>query len=448
MKITIPGYAREVIEKLNKEGYQAYVVGGCVRDSLMGKTPHDWDICTDCLPERALELFRKEHTVIATGLKHGTVTVVIDHCPVEVTTFRSDGAYADHRRPDSVIFEKDLRSDLKRRDFTVNAMCWSPEEGLIDLFGGAEDLENGVLRCVGRPEDRFNEDALRIMRAMRFASVLDLTVEEDTARAMHEGRELLKFVSAERIFSELKKLLCGPAAERILTDFRDIMGVIIPELIPCFDCPQNNIHHCFDVYRHICRSVSLIDPDPVLRLTMLMHDIEKPAMRTTDEFGQDHFKLHPLRGSETAGRVLRRLKASNDERRTVMELVLEHDNRIPAQRRSVKRFLARHGDEFWELWMKVRRADTLAQSEFKRAEKLAQLDELEEQARQIRAEECCLSLKDLAVNGRDMTGLGLKGADIGRTLKMLLDAVVEDKVPNTREELLGYLRRITDDEQD
>ena len=255
MSIAIPSQVRRVMGVLEAAGYEAYIVGGCVRDSLMGKEPHDYDVTTDCTPDKMKSLFTDFHT-IETGLKHGTLTVICDHYPVEVTTYRCDGDYGDHRRPDSVTFVRELKEDLKRRDFTVNAMCMDGEGRLIDLFGGEEDLNNKIIRCVGDPEQRFEEDALRIMRAMRFASVLDHRIDERTLAAMRKKAGLLSYVSAVRIFSELKKLLCGRAAERVMTELSDLMALIIPELSPCIGCVQNNPHHCFDVYGHICRAVS------------------------------------------------------------------------------------------------------------------------------------------------------------------------------------------------
>ncbi|MBR1864296.1 MAG: HD domain-containing protein [Ruminococcus sp.] len=446
MKINVPPYVSAVISRLERSGFQAYMVGGCVRDSLMGKEPHDYDICTDALPEEMLNVFGDFHT-IATGLKHGTLTVMSDHFPVEVTTFRSDGDYTDHRRPDFVRFERELSEDLKRRDLTVNAMCYNEKQGLVDLFGGADDLNSGIIRCVGRPEERFSEDALRIMRAMRFASVLDFRIEEGTAAAMRTKADLLRFVSAERIFTELKKLLCGPAVERVLLGYKDLMALIIPELGPCIGCGQNCVHHCFDVYGHICRSVAEIEPDEELRLTMLFHDIGKPLKKTTDAAGADHFKLHPLAGADIAERVLSRMKSSRKTVRRVVPLVLEHDNRIPARKKSVKRLISKYDYDFMTDWLKVRRADTLAQSEHMRAEKLAELDRIEELVEEIKAENSCLKLSDLAVNGTDLMAMGIQGRAIKERLNAALEAVIDERVPNEREALLGYIGGLEDGEE-
>ena len=439
MKIEIPAYARTALEKLHAEGFKAYIVGGCVRDSVLGKKPDDYDICTDCTPGSMKKVF-SDFTTIETGIKHGTLTVLIDRKPVEITTFRSDGKYTDHRKPDSVRFETELAEDLKRRDFTVNALCYNEREGIVDMFGGISDIENKIIRCVGKPQERFDEDALRIMRAMRFSSVLGFEIEPNTAAAVHEQKELLREISAERIAAELKKLLCGEGAERILLGHRDVMAVIIPQLKPCFDLAQNTPHHCYDVYTHICKSVGNIQPDWVLRLTMLLHDIGKPLVKKTDENGIDHFKTHQFRSAELARQITADLKLDNKSRRRIYDLVYEHDNRIPAAKRSVRRFLSKYDEEFFADYMRVRRADTLAQSMYLREEKIEELDELERIAAQIHEESLCLHLSDLAVNGKDLMALGYSGSGIGEGLKFLLDAVIEDKVPNSKVDLLEFIR--------
>ena len=418
---------KRLLGRLNDCGYEAYLVGGCVRDALLGRECHDTDITTNALPEQITAAFT-DCTVVPTGIKHGTVTVIFEDEPVEITTFRSDGTYSDHRKPDSVRFETELAEDLKRRDFTVNALCYNEREGIVDMFGGISDIENKIIRCVGKPQERFDEDALRIMRAMRFSSVLGFEIEPNTAAAVHEQKELLREISAERIAAELKKLLCGEGAERILLGHRDVMAVIIPQLKPCFDLAQNNPHHCYDVYTHICKSVGNIQPDWVLRLTM------------TDENGIDHFKTHQFRSAELARQITADLKLDNKSRRRIYDLVYEHDNRIPAAKRSVRRFLSKYDEEFFADYMRVRRADTLAQSMYLREEKIEELDELERIAAQIHEESLCLHLSDLAVNGKDLMTLGYSGSGIGEGLKFLLDAVIEDKVPNSKVDLLEFIR--------
>lgn len=439
MKIFIPDYAQKALSLLHAQGFKAYIVGGCVRDAVLGKTPNDYDICTDCTPDVMKKVF-SGFTTIETGIKHGTLTVLIDRQPLEITTFRSDGTYTDHRKPDSVKFEKELSEDLKRRDFTVNALCCNEAEGVVDMFGGLDDIQNKIIKCVGKPQERFDEDALRILRALRFSSVLDFEIEANTSQAVHQQKELLKAISAERIAAELKKLLCGRDPARILTEYRDVFAVIIPQLAPCFDFAQNNPHHCYDVYTHICQSVNNIDPDWVLRLAMLLHDIGKPLVHTVDENGIDHFKTHPLISAELARDITGALKLDNKSRSRIYSLVLEHDNRIPAKKRSVRRFLSKYDEEFFADYIKVRRADTLAQSGYFRREKLEELDELEKIAKQICDEALCLHICDLAVNGNDLKELGLSNRQIGEGLKLLLDAVIEEKTANEKDSLLDYLK--------
>jgi len=439
VKIFIPDYAQKALSLLHAQGFKAYIVGGCVRDAVLGKTPNDYDICTDCTPDVMKKVF-SGFTTIETGIKHGTLTVLIDRQPLEITTFRSDGTYTDHRKPDSVKFEKELSEDLKRRDFTVNALCCNEAEGVVDMFGGLDDIKNKVIKCVGKPQERFDEDALRILRALRFSSVLDFEIEANTSQAVHQQKELLKAISAERIAAELKKLLCGRDPARILLEYRDVFAVIIPQLAPCFDFAQNNPHHCYDVYTHICKSVNNIEPDWVLRLAMLLHDIGKPLVHTVDENGIDHFKTHPLRSAEIAREVTGALKLDNKSRSRIYSLVLEHDNRIPAKKRSVRRFLSKYDEAFFADYIKVRRADTLAQSGYFRREKLEELDELEKIAKQICDEALCLHICDLAVNGNDLKELGLSNRQIGEGLKLLLDAVIEEKTANEKDSLLDYLK--------
>lgn len=439
--IYIPDYAAKALDILHANGFKAYIVGGCVRDAVLGKTPDDYDICTDCTPQRMEEIF-KNFTTIETGIKHGTLTVLIDRKPVEITTFRSDGKYTDHRKPDKVRFETELSEDLKRRDFTINALCYNKAEGLVDMFGGIGDIRSRVIKCVGKPSERFDEDALRIMRALRFSSVLGFEIEKNTADAVHAQKELLKEISAERIASELKKLLCGSDPARILTQYRDVFAVIIPQLEPCFDLEQNNPHHCFDVYTHICQSVNSIEPDWVLRLTMLLHDIGKPAMKTVDENGISHFKLHQQKSEELARQITASLKLDNKSRSRICSLVREHDNRIPAAKRPVRRFLSKYDYEFFCDYIKVRRADTLAQSEYMRSEKLEELDQLERIAKQINDDRLCLHIGDLDINGSDLIELGYSGKQIGELLRLLLEAVIEEKTENKKNELKNYIKEI------
>ena len=436
----IPAYVKAVTEKLNMAGFEAYPVGGCVRDLLLGKTPHDWDVCTSAKPEHMKAVFSGV-PCFDTGLKHGTLTVLSGGEPIEITTFRSDGGYSDHRRPDSVSFVTSLREDLSRRDFTVNALCFDEGGGVIDLFGGRADLEKGLIRCVGDPEQRFEEDALRILRALRFSSVLDFDIEKDTSAAIRKKAGLLSFVSAERVFSELKKLLTGCRAGRLLLEYREVFALIIPELAEGFDVKQNNPHHKYDVYTHICKSVDSIAPDDTLRLTMLMHDIGKPRCKTTDEAGVDHFKKHPAVGAAMAEDILTRLKADNRTRELVCEYIKEHDNRLAENERSVARFISKHGYEFFDNYLLIRRADTLAQSMYYREEKLKDLEVLRDIRNELERKDACLKLSDLAIGGRELLALGLRGREIGMALDAALEGVIAGEVKNEREELIAYVKQ-------
>ncbi|WP_028511329.1 CCA tRNA nucleotidyltransferase [Ruminococcus sp. NK3A76] len=436
----IPGHVRDVLEKLNSAGFEAYPVGGCVRDSLLGKTPHDWDVCTAAYPDEMKEVF-SDMRCIETGLKHGTLTVLSGGEPIEVTTFRSDGDYTDHRRPDSVRFVRLLREDLSRRDFTVNALCFDTDGGVIDMFDGQGDLGRRLIRCVGDAGKRFEEDALRILRALRFSSVLDFDIEHDTAKALREKAGLLKYVSAERIFCELKKLLTGSRAGRLLIEYREVFAVIIPELAECFDVIQNNPHHMYDVYTHICKSIDNIEPDETLRLTMLLHDIAKPRCKTTDENGIDHFKKHPFEGAKMADEILSRLRADNETRELICNYITEHDNRLAENERSVGRFISKHGYEFFDNYLKIRRADTLAQSMYYREEKLKDLDILLEIRAALEEKSACLTLKDLDLNGHDLIAAGYSGKEIGTALEMALDGVIAGNVQNDKKELIEYVSK-------
>lgn len=437
-KIEIPEYVKAALEVLYHNGFEGYIVGGCVRDSLLGKKPHDFDVCTNCTPEKMAELFAGFKTV-DTGLKHGTLTVIVDHKPVEITCYRSDGEYIGHRKPAKVTFESSLEEDLKRRDFTVNAMAYSEGEGLIDLYGGQDDLSRGIIRCVGEASRRFDEDALRIMRGLRFASSLGFEIEKETSKAMICQRELLKDISAERILTELKGLLCGRNVREILLKYREIIAVVIPELRESFDFKQNNPHHFLDVYGHICLSVENVRPEWQMRLTMLLHDIGKPRMHTVDDKGVSHFKKHQFEGAYMAEKILKRLKTDSASAKYIFELIWEHDNRIAATKKSVKRFMAQHGFDFTMDYLEVRRADTYAQSDYKRAEKLAELDEIGRLAIEIEEGQECFSLKDLAINGNDVKGLGITGQDIGLALELALNGVIDEKAENKKEELIKYI---------
>ncbi len=444
--MTLPPAVADLISRLQSAGFSAYAVGGCVRDSLLGLTPHDWDLCTSALPEQMLEIFRNEH-VVTTGLKHGTLAVVRDHVPYEITTFRVDGAYTDHRHPDSVSFVDDVAGDLSRRDFTVNAMAWSPDSGLVDLFGGREDLDRRAIRCVGEPRQRFAEDALRVLRALRFASVYDFSIDPATSSAAREMADGLRAVAGERIREELLKMLCGPGAGRILREYPDILSVVIPEIAPMVGYDQQNHHHSYDLWEHTVRALDGVPPDPVLRLTMLLHDTGKPEVRTTDAHGEGHYFGHQAASGVIAARVAESLRLDNAMRDRVVNLVINHDiplrtgdGAINTDRSFLLRRLNRFGEEDLRALFLIHRADRIAtgyttreREDIRLRERMAALDAL-------LAEKPCFTLKDLAVRGTDLIPLGLRGPQIGEALQALLEAVMDGKAENTKESLLNYLQ--------
>ncbi len=435
-KITIPPAAARALKLLETAGYEAWCVGGCVRDALRGCEPHDWDVCTSAMPDEMMKVFANFKT-IPTGIKHGTLTVIIMGEMIEMTTYRCDGDYADHRRPDSVTFVRDIKSDLERRDFTMNAICVDLRGELYDPFDGQGDIERGIIRCVGDPEKRFDEDALRILRAVRFAAKTGFVIDEPTRAAALKLKGLLENVSAERIWSELRSLLVQPYAGEVLRVQKDIIAQVLPEAKACFGFDQRNPHHCYDIWEHITHSVDNIEPDPLLRTVMLLHDIGKPDKFKLDENGVGHFKLHQLRSADLAEEILLRMKSDTYTRKRVCALIAEHDNRLAAQKRTVGRFISKYDYDFFTDYIKVRRADTLAQSDYFRQEKLTDLEALERIAEELQAEDRCLKVNQLAVNGSDLIALGFSGREVGEELKRLLAAVIEEELPNEREALLA-----------
>lgn len=440
MKIEIPESVKKIICELNSAGYRACAVGGCIRDSIMGKIPSDWDICTSALPEETLRVLNKPN-IIENGLKHGTVTVRYDNVNYEITTFRTDGAYSDNRHPESVTFVTDLREDLSRRDFTVNALAYDPENGLTDCFGGEQDIKDGIIRCVGDPDRRFNEDGLRIMRALRFSSVLGFSIEEKTAASIHKNAELLRNISAERITSEFSKMIVGKDAERILTEYPDVLSVFIPEIKPMIGLEQKNPHHCYDVWTHTVKAVSFIQPETLLRLTAFMHDIGKPKCFTVDGDGIGHFKGHPAVSEKMAGEILRRMKYDNNTIDSVKLLVRLHDKRPPAEPKYVRRFLSETGPDMFLPLMELKRADALAQSGFRREEKLRYPEKLTELYYSELKAKTAYSPKTLELKGGDLISLGITdGRRIGEILRAVLESVIEGELENDKEVLIGYVR--------
>lgn len=433
--IFIPPQCKKVMDLLELNGFEAYIVGGCVRDSLMGITPHDYDVTTNATPEEMLKCF-KDRRVIETGLKHGTVTVVIENENIEVTTYRIDGEYRDNRHPKSVNFTKKLEEDLKRRDFTVNSLAFNEKSGLVDLFGGKNDIKSGIIKCVGEPDERFLEDGLRILRAIRFSSVLGFEIDEETAKSIHKNKNLLNNISAERIFIEFKKLLCGKNVEDVLLKFKDVIAVFIPEITPCFGFDQHTKYHCYDVYTHIIKTVSAIDSEEKLRLSAFFHDIGKPEVYFTDENGVGHFYGHNKTSVKIARDVLERLKCDNQTKNFVLDMVYYHDVEVVASEKSVKRFLNKTSPLFLRELVKIKRADAAAHAKEYR-DKEEYLNELLSIVLKIEKEKQCFSLKDLAISGKDLIDNGFEeGEKIGKALNTALESVINGEVKNEKEELI------------
>lgn len=437
MEIRIPKDAKSIIDKLTGAGYEAYIVGGCVRDCLLGLVPDDWDITTNALPKQVKELFRR---TIDTGIEHGTVTVMIGDEGYEVTTYRTDGAYSDGRHPDKVTFVPSLEEDLKRRDFTINAMAYNDSEGLVDLFGGRDDIEKKVIRCVGCADERFSEDALRMMRAVRFAAKLGYGIDNEALASIKKLAPTLSRVSAERITTELTKLLVSDHPEMIETLYETgLTKVFFPEFDKAFDTPQVHPHHCFNVGKHITESVRLSENDRIVRFAMLLHDIGKPDTLTIDEKGITHFHGHPAVGAKMGEEIMRRWKLDNDTVYRVCRLIRHHDmsKGKKCTPELVRKAVSVMEDDFQRL-LEVMRADVLAQSDFMRREKLENLNDYGREYERIMREGECCSLRTLAVSGRDLIELGIKpGPAMGEILGMLLERVLEDPSLNEKKKLLS-----------
>lgn len=437
MIVKIPPPVDSILQIMTQSGFDACVVGGCVRDSLLQKEPSDWDVATSALPEEVMRVLAG-FTLIQSGLKHGTVTVLSGGMPIEVTTYRIDGVYSDGRRPDSVTFTRRLREDLSRRDFTINAMACRTTGELVDEFGGQDDLKLKTIRCVGDPDLRFREDGLRILRALRFASVLDFSIDRRTAGSLLKNRAMLDGIARERIASEFTKLLCGAGTERILRGYREVVAQFIPEIRASFNFPQNNPHHRYDVWEHTLKSVASISPDPVLRLTMFLHDLGKPFCYSEDQSGTGHFYGHPEKSAELAEAVLKRLRYSRKTIGTVTLLVRQHDLSLPDEEKVLRRRLNLLGEENLRNLIEVRAADTRAKSP-EDQKRLPLLDKTKEALEHMLQEKQCFTLHDLAVNGSDLMEAGVpQGSEVGRLLSLLLDAVLDGTCPNRREELLAY----------
>lgn len=435
----LPPPVQTALHRLNDAGFSCYLVGGCVRDFLLGRMPTDFDLTTNARPAQMQAVFSSFHC-IETGLRHGTLTVMIRDFPLEITTYRVDGAYSDSRHPDSVIFTENLCADLARRDFTVNAIAYHPKTGLVDPFDGRSDLERRLLRCVGIPAQRFSEDALRILRCIRFSSVLGFEIEAETDEAVRSEKDRLQSVAAERIRAELDKLLLGADVTRVLLAYPDVLGVAIPELLESVGFLQHSPYHRYSVWGHTAYAVGAAAEDPAVRLAMLLHDLGKPATFTRDQTGRGHFKGHAAVSAEMTKAILTRLRYPNKTVQSVTELVARHSDKIfnDAQ---IRRLLAKYGTEWFFRQLEVRRADMRAKEEFCLRE-LDGIDRIEQSARRILKNGDCLSLHDLLIDGSDLQLLGAKGRCIGRVLNQLLERVLDGSLPNSREPLFYEAERL------
>ena len=439
IKILLPEKVNMIIHTIQAAGFEAYAVGGCVRDSILGRVPDDWDITTSAKPEDIKKLFKR---TIDTGIEHGTVTVMLDKEGFEVTTYRIDGEYEDSRHPKEVTFTSNLREDLRRRDFTINAMAYNDEVGIVDIFEGISDIEKKVIRCVGDAKERFTEDALRMMRAVRFSAQLGYSIAESTKEAIKELAPTLQKISAERIQVELVKLITSDHPDYLKIAYETgITAEVLPEFDLCMETEQNNPHHMYSVGEHTLHAIKNVEKNKVLRLAMLFHDMGKPKAVTTDEKGIHHFYGHNEISSEITRAVLRRLRFDNDTIYKTEKLVYFHDYRPELTDKSIRRFVTKIGKELFPMYVLVQRADILAQSNYKRDQKLQNIQKAEEIFAGIIEREECLSLKDLAVTGKDLIEMGIKpGKEIGEILNGFLEMVIENPTLNKKEILLNKLK--------
>lgn len=429
----------EILNLLEKAGYEAYFVGGCVRDSIMGRSFHDIDITTNALPDEIIKVFHG-YKIIPTGIKHGTVTVIYDATPYEITTYRIDGKYTDSRRPDSVEFTTSLREDLARRDFTINAVAMDLRENICDFFGGTDDIEKRIIRCVGNPEKRFEEDALRIMRALRFSSQLGFEIAPETAKAVHSMKNSLANISRERITEELDKLICGKNCINVLMEYSDVIATIIPEFEKCIGFEQHSPYHKYTVWEHIVRAVNFAPCDNLkLRRALLFHDIAKPVCAKFDETGRGHFKKHAETGAEMTQKIMKRLRYDGESINYAVTLIAHHSEKI-LTKTDVKKMMSAIGDRLFFELMEMKKCDNFAKNDFVHDENTA-FDKLIAEGHRIIEQNECRNLHMLAVNGNDLIKIGLSGAEIGETLNKLLNLVIEEKIFNEHDTLLNYIKR-------
>ena len=436
----LPENVQKIITILEEAGFEGYAVGGCVRDTLLHKNPDDWDITTNASPIEVKKLFPR---TIDTGIAHGTVTVLIGKETFEVTTYRIDGEYEDARHPKEVVFTSCLSEDLKRRDFTINAMAYNDKTGIVDEFSGIQDLEAKIIRCVGNPEERFTEDALRMMRAVRFSGQLGYEIEFTTGQAINKLAPTLSKISAERICTELTKLMISEHPDYLRKAYElGMTGVFLPEFDAAMETEQNNPHHCYSVGEHILHSLLFVRADKVLRFAMLFHDMGKAVTKSVDEKGVDHFYGHGKISAEMADRIMKRLRFDNDTRQKVVRLVSYHDLKIKLTPEGVRRAVVKIGEDLFPLLLEVKRADFLSQSMFKREEKEKELQQLEEIYQTVLKNGDCVSIKMLAVTGSDLIAAGMEpGRAIGVTLQEMLNLVLKEPSLNTKEYLLSRISR-------
>lgn len=431
------------IDRLNKNGFKAYAVGGCVRNSLLGIAPKDYDVTTNALPEDMCRVF-SDTKIITNGIKHGTVTVIVNDEQIEITTFRTDGDYTDCRHPETVNFGVSLDEDLNRRDFTVNAMAYSEQSGIIDLFGGRKDLDSKLIRCVGEPDKRFSEDALRIMRALRFASVYGFDIEEETAKSIHRNKLLLNEIAAERIFSELSLLVCGKGAEKILLSFGDVVSAFIPQIKPCVNLYLTAQNHRQTLWEHIARAVGAVAPRLELRLAMLLHDIAKPECKVSDNNEAESYPNHAQIGAELAVEILKSLRAPSKLIASAKTLVEYHDYECEENEASIKRLMRKIGGENALLiFSEIRRADIMAQRELNRDKRLCHIKACADICRKLIDEKACISISQLDVSGSDLISIGFeRGQGLGFALNRILDEVIDGALPNERQSLLDFAKSL------
>lgn len=429
-----------MLEGLETAGYPAYVVGGCVRDGLRGLPPHDWDVCTAARPDQVHTALSDEFTVLDTGLRHGTVTAVRNGLHIEITTYRIDGAYSDGRRPDAVQFVDNIEQDLARRDFTVGAIAYSPTRGIVDPYDGQEDLKEGILRCVGNPDARFSEDALRIARGLRLAAEHGFIIDANTAASMRRQQKKLDDIACERIAVELNRLLCGKWAGRVLQTYPDILTQMLPELVPMFGLSQQNHHHKYDVWTHTIHTLGQIPNVPLLRWAMLLHDIGKPTCKTVDTQGTGHFYGHPKVSCQLAEKIAKRLRFSNTFRYELLMLIEHHDHPFGNTPKQMRKQLHILGEKRIRNLLSIKKADVIGQETC--PEDIRHLQQTEALLEQVLAEKQCFSLNQLAVNGRDLKECGLAGSEIGQMLNRLLEHVIEKPEDNHKQALFALVQKI------